>query len=467
MPLPTISALPPAPSRNDDGETFADKADAFVAALPQLRSELNAYSAALTTEGIAGGGTSSIARSTAMCIGDSLIGNGYDLSTPTSKNAKARGWVNWICVALHQRIRVIDSFAAGGSRIDAIRAQFTDHIKELDQKPGWLFISAGGNDLLDDDSATAVDALKTKTVDLIADVLGAGIIPVILLGGAIDAALDNNLRSGLYSYFHWLRDYAAQQGNIVTVDGFMCVLDPTSLEGKPVPEYLFDANVHYSCLGAQIVGKKAAKTLAPLLPVVDPWYVSLNDGHGTTPNVSDNALLYGTGGGLQDATGQVADQFSVRGIGSITVACSKVAADADDDFQGEWQQIAVSAGVGGSYAILYTSENSGYSIGEELFTMMEVDAQGMTEMAGVHLELTCKDSGGGILARSRANIYSDPAEEMSDFSGVLHTNKIAVPAGTSYVQMALYITPVSGASAASATIKCRRNIIRKYQSGAI
>ena len=38
----TITALPIAPSRGDDPETFATRADAFVAALPVMVSEINA-----------------------------------------------------------------------------------------------------------------------------------------------------------------------------------------------------------------------------------------------------------------------------------------------------------------------------------------------------------------------------------------------------------------------------------------
>lgn len=42
MPAPVITQLPTPPSRADDGDTFASKADAFVAALPTFRGELNA-----------------------------------------------------------------------------------------------------------------------------------------------------------------------------------------------------------------------------------------------------------------------------------------------------------------------------------------------------------------------------------------------------------------------------------------
>lgn len=51
MPAPTISALPTPPSRSDDPETFANKADAFLGAFPLFRTEANAQASYL--DGIA------------------------------------------------------------------------------------------------------------------------------------------------------------------------------------------------------------------------------------------------------------------------------------------------------------------------------------------------------------------------------------------------------------------------------
>lgn len=50
-PFPPISALPDAPSRSDDGATFATKADAWVAAIDGFTDDVNAAGAAIETIG--------------------------------------------------------------------------------------------------------------------------------------------------------------------------------------------------------------------------------------------------------------------------------------------------------------------------------------------------------------------------------------------------------------------------------
>lgn len=43
------------------------------------------------------------AKNTAMCIGDSLVANGW-APTVNDITVKNRGWINWICLLLNQRI---------------------------------------------------------------------------------------------------------------------------------------------------------------------------------------------------------------------------------------------------------------------------------------------------------------------------------------------------------------------------
>jgi microcystin-dependent protein len=47
MPFSNIDALPTAPQRTDDAETFIERADAFVAALPTFRNQFNTFKAEL------------------------------------------------------------------------------------------------------------------------------------------------------------------------------------------------------------------------------------------------------------------------------------------------------------------------------------------------------------------------------------------------------------------------------------
>jgi len=403
----------------------------------------------------------------AMCIGDSLISNGWG-STSTVKALKSRGWQNWVAVNLGQRIWIQDSFAVGGTTASDIITQYTDNIAVLSDKPGFLFISMGGNDLLSDDSQAAVDALKRDMDSLLTAVTSDGIIPIVLVGGAVDASLTDALRAAMYDYQTWLIAYAANKGNIVLVDGFTTLLDPLSLSGKPRAGTLFDDNVHFSTTAAQRIGAKGAETLSKLILNTEKWYVSLNDDHGPNANIVSNALMTGTAGTLgSGVTGVIADGWSSLTSGGVSMVGSKVAADADDDFQGDWQQLTLSGGAANSTGLLFATENTDYEIGDNVVSQMEIEATGLTEITGVYLEFLCKNSGGSILARSRSVIMNDVAEEMDDFKGVLRTSALVIPTDTVQVQIVLHSTATSAATSAGCTVKLRRNSTRPELDGTV
>lgn len=69
MPLPTISALPEAPSRADDSDTFVQKADTFVAALPTFVAEVNTVVEAIPAVAMAINYNSTSASSVAVGTG--------------------------------------------------------------------------------------------------------------------------------------------------------------------------------------------------------------------------------------------------------------------------------------------------------------------------------------------------------------------------------------------------------------
>lgn len=83
MPAPTITTLPPAPSRGDAPDLFVSRADAFVAALAELVADANAMG--LFMDGVSEASAANLAAQIA------LVASGGFSGTSTSSNTIATG----------------------------------------------------------------------------------------------------------------------------------------------------------------------------------------------------------------------------------------------------------------------------------------------------------------------------------------------------------------------------------------
>jgi len=82
MPAPTITPLPPAPSRSTDPATFATEADAFVGALPAFGTEANTLgiyidAAAALGQAATANFKGAYAAGTTYQIGESVLYNDF------------------------------------------------------------------------------------------------------------------------------------------------------------------------------------------------------------------------------------------------------------------------------------------------------------------------------------------------------------------------------------------------------
>ncbi|NBU29972.1 MAG: hypothetical protein EBS41_00420 [Actinobacteria bacterium] len=98
MPAPTITALPTPPSRSDDPETFATKADAFLGAFPLFRTEANAQAsyndgvatAVTTSQTAAATSATNAASSATAAAGSATTASGHASTASTqATNAAA------------------------------------------------------------------------------------------------------------------------------------------------------------------------------------------------------------------------------------------------------------------------------------------------------------------------------------------------------------------------------------------
>lgn len=127
MPLPNITALPTAPARTDPPDTFITNADTFIAALPGLVTEINAFGDALDAYSVPGAGTvTSIAFGSGL-TGGTITGSG-SVAIDTGVVATLTGTqtlTNKTLTSPTLNNPVFSSFIAGGNTITAPGAATT------------------------------------------------------------------------------------------------------------------------------------------------------------------------------------------------------------------------------------------------------------------------------------------------------------------------------------------------------
>lgn len=409
-------------------------------------------------------GTSVPVNRQAYDIGDSLIKNGWETGSGINEEARGRGWIHWALCELDQRIVHMNSFAVGGAVISEVYDQYTTNIKILSknggQAPGFLFISAGGVDLLASQTEATLTATKKTMLKLVDAVTQDGTFACVLSIGVIDGALTDDIRSVMYDYGNWLIELSYITPGLVIIDGFQPLIDPNSATGEPFSDVHFDAN-HPNQLGAQDIGiKSAAVTLLPLCPVSSPWYVSADDQHGVYQNYVNNATMTGNSGTA--SAGVSADGVTLTTSGTMTATGSKLAYDTDDPYRGDWQRVTLSNGANGGMAALFDTLTPPDE-GTRIYGQFEVRCTNLVMIASVHVEVRIRDSGRSTIAKSRALHSADAGIAIRDFSGSIRTPVFTVPALADNLQFLLYMVSTSGASAAAGLVDVRRNFIREPQ----
>jgi len=150
MTAPTITALPTPPSRQEP-DTFSDRSDAFIGALPTFQSELNSLGSYVETEA-ASVGTDAATASTAAT-------NAANSATAAANSAASAGAVLWVSGTSYSIGYVVYS-PVDFQNYRAITNHSGVSTDPSEDETNWVALGGGGGGLT---SQTATTTSTTQT----------------------------------------------------------------------------------------------------------------------------------------------------------------------------------------------------------------------------------------------------------------------------------------------------------------
>jgi lysophospholipase L1-like esterase len=362
MALDDIDALPDNPSAGQSGHRTAHQK--IHAGLKSVKAELNGRLSEEELNDTYVMPATLVRPSTWACIGDSISTRGIPALNGTGGYDEYRStWQGWANLNLGQRLGTPTIFAVSGKQAFEVLSEQLPQVLAMNPKPAWCHVLVGTNDL--NNGRTDVQIIADLTA-IYTGLISAGIRPI---AGTILPR--TGLTGTKIDYHHkvnaWLRRYCPTKG-IVLIDYFTPL---TNVDGTPKTGVHVDG-LHPTVYGAGLMGTAFAKSMSPLLPVLDRLPAS--NAESPKACLVSNPLMAGTAGVKYDAggTGTMADSWTLRSGdgGAYTAVASKVART--DGIPGEWQQIAVSAGQAQVYQAV--TDTSRWITGDIVFGLIEFEA---------------------------------------------------------------------------------------------
>lgn len=390
---------------------------------------------------------------TAVLLGDSITrANGPNVEGLSVQYGQD-GWWTWAMRELGHPLRMLANVSTIGHTSAQILARFDAEVAPL--KPGYVTVLAGRNDGAIGAAATIANlkAIYDKAFAIGAIVIALTIPPGNTLATGQRAA-DNTINQ-------WIKRQGRSRRNFIVADIAPVLQDISGNMNTPL---VSSDGTHFNSLGAKRVGRIVAAALRPVVPTVDVLPTNNDD----AANLLANPLMFSTFG-TADAgvTGTVASSWRAGLTGSGgTVVASKVAST--DKYPNlDWQQLTVSAtGSGGGQIYQYAAGakvTAAVAAGGELVASMEfeIDAGASAPTipggygSGVNLRLAFMNDSFTILGQAHDMFYNEayPLEQQERF-GVMRTPPMAIPAGTTKIQLAAQMNMLG-------TVRFRRGDVRK------
>ena len=406
-------------------------------------------------------GRSFTARRSAVAVGDSIINYGAPTWTSTTRDLSDRGWVNWALAYLKGRLRLLGYYGSGGIEVTEIIRIVKDEIITMSPRPGFLFTTAGGTELL---AGMQPEYVIERLKQLYTLCNQSGIIVVDATNGPSTAVNTATLRANMYEILTWKKNYVHENDGVILVDSHSQIVDGANANGEPASGMTQDGT-HFTSAGAQRVGLAAFNILDSVVPTHDVLISAINDKSslGEYGNLLTNPTFTGTSGTNSGtgASGSVADSWIHAVTGTITSVASKVARSGDDI--GAWQRLTISAAGASATASMFQDISTGITAGDLLYANVEIQTQSaFTEISSVQLDIAFRD-GSSDLATAKALSFGDGTVNAVG-NIVLQTYPLEVPTGTTNIYFTVKVQVDSGASAGAATLDIGRAQIRKLYS---
>lgn len=240
----------------------------------------------------------------------------------------------------------------------------------------------------------------------------------------------------------WITEYARTTPGVLFCDIASVITDPATGVPYNTSPYPTNDGTHPNANGASKLGKKLAKTLAPL---AQPLSVFSSGGNTDPLNFMRNAANTGTSGTVANGiTGTPGTQWTLAtASGTAVCAVSKVART--DDEQGEWTRLVIgpanTATITASGGVLWDATGAnGVKVGDKIMTAIEVRVTGLTGVTAF--------SGGAFYPTSQAldlgGTWQQGAGTVPDGTYTFLVEGSVIGAGATYIQARVTVAATSG-----------------------
>lgn len=376
---------------------------------------------------------------TAVVFGDSFSQR-LNSSLVDYRQSDHSYWV-WTNLLLGSPMKLIGNYGVASettaemlARIDAVEAAGAE----------WVFVQGGINDL----SASASVDTVVDNLTAICDRLRRSAKVVLL-----NLAPNTSYTGSILAVNSRLANYARTAGNLILVDVFSSVVNPTSTTGDWASN-MSDDGLHLTVAGARAYGAAISEAITKFMPTVPFMPASAADAVPTTATsmqILANPLMSGSSGTVSGtgASGTIATSWA-GGTDTGTVTSVWLHGQSRSDGIGVDQQVTVSSAASGAIVNLrQTSSLTGrVSAGDTIYACGSISLSGMADVSRVYPGLTI------VIDGTTYNVfcldYSDKTWSQSDVSFNWRTPDFVLSAVPSTLQ--LFIRIRFGTSGAGACV---------------